>query len=143
MAYDEHYAGSPTAGSVSSIGYVRDAITNCLEMVNKEHIMVALPFYTRLWKENAAGVSSEAMTMRNEMDYISENNIDLTWDEETAQNYAEFKVGGIVHKMWVEDSRSLSYKLGAVANSNLGGVAFWRLGQETDDIWQLINMVFE
>ncbi len=143
MAYDEHYAGSPTAGSVSSIGYVRDAITNCLEMVNKEHIMVGLPFYTRLWRENAAGVSSEAMTMRNQMDYISENNIELTWDEETAQNYAEFKVGGVVHKMWVEDSRSLSYKLSAAANADIGGVAFWRLGQETDDIWQLINMVFE
>ena len=51
MAYDEHYAGSAEAGSVSSISYVENAIKDTKEMVPAEKIVVALPFYTRLWKE--------------------------------------------------------------------------------------------
>ena len=51
MAYDEHYSGSAEAGSVSSISYVENAIRDTKEMVPADKIIVALPFYTRLWKE--------------------------------------------------------------------------------------------
>ncbi len=143
MAYDEHYAGSPTAGSVSSIGFVRDAINNALKMAKKEHIICALPFYTRVWKEEVSGVSSEALTMKYSITYLSENGVTPVWDEKTAQNYAEFVIAGTTYKIWVEDAQSLSYKLREVTNAGLSGVAFWRLGQETEDAWTIINMYFE
>jgi len=55
MAYDEYYAGSEVTGPVASIGFVKDAINNSLEMVPKDKLIVGIPFYTRLWKETAEG----------------------------------------------------------------------------------------
>ena len=63
MAYDEHYAGSDVAGPVASLGFVSDAVNNSLEEVPKEKVIIAIPFYTRLWKETTDGVSSESLAM--------------------------------------------------------------------------------
>ncbi len=139
MAYDEHYAGSQEAGSVSSISYVTNAISDCLKMVKKEHIIVALPFYTRIWMEDSKGVTSEARSMNGAASFIEENNLKTKWDNETAQNYAECIISGTTYKVWLEDNQSLSHKLQAILNNDLGGAAFWRLGQEADGIWELIN----
>ena len=51
MGYDEHYAGSPEAGSVSSYNYVKDGIEATLEEVPKEKVISGIPFFTRLWEE--------------------------------------------------------------------------------------------
>ena len=78
MCYDEHYSGSKEAGSVSSINYVRDGINLSLVNVDKDKLIIALPFYTRIWTtttegkvtsiagaskalENAASVSAEVV----------------------------------------------------------------------------------
>lgn len=51
MAYDEHYNGSEESGSVSSLPFVKEGVKNVLAKVPAERTVVALPFYTRLWKE--------------------------------------------------------------------------------------------
>ena len=48
MGYDEHYAGGE-AGPVSSISFVDNGIKDTLEVVPKEKVINAIPFYTRLW----------------------------------------------------------------------------------------------
>ena len=50
MGYDEHYAGSPEAGSVSSYNYVKDGIEATLEEVPKEKVISGIPFFTRCGK---------------------------------------------------------------------------------------------
>ena len=55
MGYDEHFAGSDVAGSVASIGYVRNGIEKTLEEVPAEKVINAVPFYTRLWHTNNEG----------------------------------------------------------------------------------------
>lgn len=139
MAYDEHYSGSAEAGSVSSIGFVTNALTDCLKMVSAEHIIVGMPFYTRIWKESSTGLESEACSMDAAADFINRNNLKTKWDSETAQNYAECLIAGTKYRVWLEDVQSVAYKLQAVSASNVGGVAFWRLGQESDGIWDIIN----
>ena len=49
MGYDEHYAGSETAGSVASINWVREGIELALEQVPAEKLINAVPVsYTHL-----------------------------------------------------------------------------------------------
>lgn len=50
MAYDEHWAKSDVAGSVSSIDWVRGNIEKTLEEVPSEKIILSVPFYTRSWR---------------------------------------------------------------------------------------------
>ena len=106
MGYDEHYAGSPEAGSVSSYNYVKDGIEATLEEVPKEKVISGIPFFTRLWEETPkteeelaeqagteaaeypTNVSSKALGMSAAKAAVEEAGAELVWDEETQQNYA-------------------------------------------------------
>jgi len=141
MAYDEHYAGSETAGSVASYNYLTTAVDNILTMVAKEQVIMAVPFYTRLWtetKENGVKkLTSEALAMVTAEVELSRNNVTPVWDETTRQYYAEYEKDGKTCKMWMEDERSLREKLLYIRNADLAGVAVWRLGFEPSEIWAL------
>lgn len=143
MAYDEHYSGSPEAGSVSSIGFVTDAVNNTLDMMSKDRIVMGIPFYTRLWKETIEGgvlkLSSEALTMQQAENALLQNEVQSNWDSITAQYYAEYTRGETTYKIWLEEEGSLSEKLRVIAGADVAGVAAWRLGYETEEIWPLIE----
>ena len=136
MCYDEHTSGSETAGSVSSLPFVQKGIRDTLKEVPPEQTVIALPFFTRLWKvnENAAPTSS-AMGMGEAAAWLSENAANVVWDEETGQNYAEAKGVDGTSKIWVEDAQSISEKMKEVMAAGCAGVAEWKLGLETQDIW--------
>lgn len=143
MAYDEHYAGSETAGSVASYGYLTTAVDNILTMVPKEQVIMAVPFYTRLWtetKENGVTkLTSEALAMVTAEVELSRNNVTPQWDETTRQYYAEYEKDGATCKMWLEETQSLQEKLTYIRNADLAGVAVWRLGFESQDVWTLFE----
>jgi len=142
MAYDEHYAGSEVSGSVSSIGYVGDAIDKILTMVPKERTIIGIPFYTRLWKEvmdnDNVIVSSEAYSMSNAANLLKDNGVELVWDEETGQFFGEYVKGGATYKMWLEEEESIEAKMKLIDQSSVAGVASWKLGLEKDSIWDII-----
>lgn len=139
MAYDEHWAGSPEAGSVSSIDYVRYAIEKTAEYVDTGKIITALPFYTRLWKTEGTKVSSEAYPMANVDKVLATYGMEKSWDETTSQNYAEVMAGDVLYQIWVEDLQSIGVKLNVMQNYELGGVAAWRLGYEPSAVWEMIG----
>ena len=142
MAYDEHYAGSPEAGSVSSIGYVENAIANTLKMVPKEKVIMGIPFYTRLWKESVtdgvATLSSEALGMESAELTLEANGAEPVWDVKTAQYYAEYQKESTTYKIWMEEETSIETKVAKIHAASLAGVASWRLGFEKNTIWDVI-----
>ncbi len=143
MAYDEHYAGSTEAGSVSSISYVENAIKNTKEMVPAEKIVIALPFYTRLWKETTVdGVTILGLErtpgMKDAAATVEENGAQAEWDETTCQYYAEYDKDGAHYRIWLEEARSLSEKVNRVRQAELAGIGTWRLGLETEDVWDVL-----
>ena len=143
MAYDEHYAGSETAGSVASYGYLTSAVDNILTMVPKEQVIMAVPFYTRLWtetKENGeTKLTSAALAMVTAATELSRNNVTPVWDETTRQYYAEYEKDGATCKMWLEDMESLQEKIAYIRKADLAGVAAWRLGFEPAEVWSLFS----
>lgn len=142
MAYDEHYSGSEISGSVSSIGFVSDAVSNILEQVAPERVIIAMPFYTRVWKEvtenNTTKVSSEAYGMDSAMSLFTGNGVTPEWDESTGQYYGEFKSDGALYRCWFEDERSIEMKLKTITEGKAAGVASWKLGLEKQEIWNVI-----
>lgn len=157
MGYDEHYGGSPVAGSVSSYNYVKEGIEETLKEVPAEKIISGIPFFTRLWAETpkteaelaeqqgtdaaeySTNVSSEALTMTEASYRLSQIGVEATWDEATQQNFATWEYEGTTYKIWLEDAQSIEPKLKLMKDNGLAGTAAWAIGQEDPEIWQLIQ----
>ena len=139
MGYDEHYAGSAEAGSDASLTYVENGIVNTLKEVPAEKVINAVPFYTRIWHTAGNSISSEAVGMQMANEYVSNHNLEMTWDANCGQNYGEYTSSdGTLNQIWLEDAESIEAKLNAMKANNIAGVASWRLGYETPDIWDVI-----
>lgn len=156
MGYDEHTDGSYEAGSVASIGYLENGITDALKSVSADKLIAGVPFFTRLWFETPktqeelsqeAGteaanypdkVSCSAYSMDEAAQVVKDAGAQAQWDEETGQNYAEWEADGGTYKIWLEDNRSLEEKLKVIKSNNLAGVAEWSLGMESSSVWDLI-----
>ena len=156
MGYDEHFGGSPEAGSVSSYNFVKEGIEETLKEVPAEKVISGIPFFTRLWEETPkteeelakdAGteaaeytmkVSSDALGMSSAEAKVSEAGAELTWDEETKQDFATWESEGTTYKIWLENEKSLEPKLKLMKEHKLAGTAAWALGQEKAEIWDLI-----
>jgi len=139
MGYDEHWHGSGDPGSVASIDYVESGISKTLDQVPANKVVNGLPFYTILWKVDGATVTDEYLTIRNTADFLGRVGIQPQWDDVTCQNYAEWTSGTATYKIWLEDLESIRVKLNVMSAKEIGGVAVWRLGYGTPEIWELIN----
>ena len=138
MGYDEHWGGGGVAGSVASLGFVEDGIVRTLEDVPANKVINAVPFYTRVWKTNGDKVTSEALDMETAQSFISRNALEMRWNEAAGQNYGEIQKGNTLYQIWMEDKDSIESKLAVMRKYNIGGVAAWKLGYETPDIWDKI-----
>ena len=144
MGYDEHYSGSETAGSVASIGFVKEGIEMTLAEVPAEKVINAIPFYTRIWKETVDGngtvqVSSEAAGMERVENLLKDMNVEPGWNEECKQFYAEYEADGATYKIWLENEISIEEKMKLIQENNLAGVAEWKLGLQKNSVWPVIN----
>lgn len=140
MGYDEHYAGGD-AGSVASISYVKDGIENTLKEVPKEKVINAVPFYTRVWTVNEGKTTSKAYGIADARQWVADNHVDLTWDQELGQFYGSTVNGNGEQYIWMEDEKSMALKIGLVKDFDLAGVACWKLGFESSDIWDIVSTV--
>lgn len=143
MAYDQHWASSPVAGSVAELGWVERGLVRILEEVPEDKVLLGLPFYTRVWaeelKDGKLKVSSKAVSMGTVEKLIAEEKPEIVWDEESGQNYAEYKEGDVTYKIWIEDDESINLKSSLVHKYDLAGAASWRKGFESDDIWVVLR----
>lgn len=156
MGYDEHFAGSYESGSVASIGYVKEGIQETLKDVPASKVINAMPLYTRLWKEvpkteaelseqagTEAGkystkVTSEAVSMKRTDKVLEQFGAEAKWDSKTGQNYAQWEKDGAIYKIWLEDEKSIEEKLKVMKANKLAGTAVWKLGFESQGLWELI-----
>ena len=140
MAYDQHNQSSTEAGTVAGCDWVEANINKFLgqEGVKPEKIILAMPFYTRVWNVTDDGLSSSAVDMKSQSTLIPDD-AKITWDDSLKQNLAEYEKNGRTYKVWMEDAKSLKCKLDLVKKYSLAGGAFWRKDQETSDVWKVIN----
>jgi len=156
MGYDEHNGSSTESGSVASLSFVKEGIEQTLQVVPSNKIINALPYYTRIWIETPKSedeialedpdsnfipyeLSSEAISMQGAIDAVSKAGVASAWNEETAQNYAEYERDGLNYKVWLEDDDSITAKMQAIQSYDLAGIAGWKLGLQKDSIWPIIS----
>ncbi|MBQ9885589.1 MAG: SH3 domain-containing protein [Lachnospiraceae bacterium] len=154
MGYGEHWKQNEP-GSNASLPFTVKGAADASQRVSSERLIYALPFYMQVWtlapEDEAAeieeddysdygryAVTSRSIGMAAAKELLSENNAGVEWDAGLGQYYGEFKKDDTINRIWLEDAESLKTKLDAVGNYDMAGVAFWKLGMETDDVWDVI-----
>jgi spore germination protein YaaH len=139
MGYDEHIVGSEEAGSVASIGYVEYGIKEALMDVPAERLINGIPFYTIGWTTENGNVSGQTLDMAEAKAFMKEHDMKKEWNSTAGQNYAEKESGNKLYQIWLEDKKSIETKLDLMESNGLAGLAVWRLGLETNDVWDEID----
>ena len=145
MAYDEHFAGSEEAGSVSSLPFVQQAVDEMTRVMPADQVICGIPFYTRVWTEKfgQSAITSEVLGMDGAKNYAKENQMTETWDASLGQNVATVETSDARYTIWMEDEQSMEEKLKVIQSADLAGVAEWKLGFECADVWSLISEYIE
>ena len=137
MGYDQNGVSGAKAGTVAGCDWVELNIKKFLgqEGVSKDKLILAMPFYTRLWKETDGTLTSSVVNMRS---VTIPDGVEKTWDENTKQYYIEYEQNGTTYKMWIEDEESLKAKLNLINQYDLAGGAFWSKDRESNTVWGII-----
>ncbi|WHY80020.1 glycosyl hydrolase family 18 protein [Neobacillus sp. WH10] len=147
MAYDEHTGAATGAGSVASLPWVESNLENLLKEVPNEKLILGVPLYARLWKEqtNADGtteVTAQALSMDKVKAWQAEKGVQPSYDEESGQNYAEYVAAdeNATYKIWIEDEMSLKKRADLAAKYQLAGIGTWSrlFGDQT--AWTALNL---
>ena len=142
MAYDQYGASSDQAGTTAGYNWVELNIKKFLETyeVESEKLVLAIPLYARLWTiDNNGIVDGRTAIPMNQIDDVIPSDVERKWDDELKQNYVEYTEDGETKQMWIEDIDSLKEKVSLIKEYNLGGVASWELGMETEDVWGMLK----
>ncbi len=145
MTYDQHWNTSPVAGSVAQLTWVEMNIKKLLQLVPRDKLLLGLPLYNRLWKEDTAAdgtvkvTNAAVLRMVTAKQYIRDNNATVEWDSVSGQFYAEYIKGGALYKIWLEDENSINLKSSLALKYRLAGAASWRINMETALIWEILN----
>jgi len=152
MAYDEHYQRADRlrtqAGPVASYNFVRNAIIGTLREMPSYRVLVSVPFYERIWREEPYGDTDQVLTtsvavgMAVARNRFINNGATFVWDETIRKYYAEYYAieGGVQvrYRVWLECLRSMRQRLYMVDEFQLAGVAGWRKGLELLTVWDVI-----
>ncbi len=141
MGYDEHTGNSSEAGSVASLPFVEQGITETLEEVDPSQVINAIPFYTRAWtsKFGEEKPSCETKGMTGADDFVELHNIPMTWDSTLGQSVGSIEDEEARYSIWLEDERAVEEKMKLVQKYDLAGVGAWRLGFERSTVWDIIQ----
>ncbi len=136
MGYDEN---TSEIGPNASLDFVEEGITATIRDVPAEHVINALPFYTRIWQQQGGEVNNTAAGMNEARSFVESQGGSFTWSDQNGCNYAEFENGGARYFVWLEDDASLETKLKVMEANEIAGAGFWKLGMEDAGAWDVIG----
>ena len=142
MAYDEYGVSSTKPGTTAGYDWVKLNLNKFLqtEEIESNKIILAIPFYTRVWTTNSEGeiVSRNTVSMKN-INKVLPEGVNKEWDNDLKQYYAEYTDGNNKKQIWIEDIESLKAKVSLINENYLAGVGSWQKDMETDEVWQMLK----
>ena len=154
MTYDLHWATSPTfnnppptAGCQATPDWMNDVASFAVtEIDDPSKVQLGIPFYGYRWKfmfeNHTLNDPGVGLTYNEGMDLINSNNLNLSSiNRDPNGNELNFviDINGVDWICYFQDSAAIDFKLQSLNERDLrdyiGGIGIWRLGQESDGMW--------
>ena len=134
MAYDEHWSTSKP-GPISTLRWCRNVAEYALRVIGREKLIMGIPFYGRAWVDHnhhRAHIYSsiERLIHSHGVKEITRENSTPTF------NY----IAQVPVKVYYEDEYSISARFEMYKSMNIRAVGFWRIGQETKKVWDILKI---
>lgn len=142
MAYDQNGVSSKKPGTTAGYNWIKLNLVKFLqtEEIDPNKLILAVPFYTRIWTTNQDGkVAGNSTISMKDINKTIPDGANKQWNDELKQNYVEYTSGNNKKEIWIEDLESLKAKISLIKDNNLAGVASWEVDMASDDVWQMIN----
>lgn len=141
MAYDQYGVSSTKPGTTAGYDWVKLSLNKFLqtEEIESHKIILAVPFYTRVWTTDQEGkTTSKTIAMKN-MERILPDDVEKKWDDKLKQNYVEYTEDENEKQIWIEDLESLKVKISLITENDLAGIGSWQKDMESDGVWEMIK----
>ena len=138
MGYDYTSRLDPP-GPIAPRWWVEKTIQFAMQnKIPPDKIILGIPFYGRLWKENQTG---RGLYYPQIQEIINKYKPKIKWDKKAETPYAEFiDENNLKNVLYFENEKSLSKKIDLVLKYNLAGIAIWRLDGEPEKFWKIIEL---
>lgn len=135
MAYD-YSVQQP--GPISPLWWVQQVIAFARTKIASQKLVVGLPSYGRHWIKAHGTTSMTALTRADAQQWLAWTGAAVMRPAPDATPRFSWQGPDGTHIVHYEDPTSLAAKLQLV-DASLGGVAFWRLGEEYPHQWDVLN----
>jgi hypothetical protein len=133
MAYDEHWSSSEP-GPIASMDWCRDVADYSLRTVGREKLVMGIPFYGRAW----GNINPSRAYLHSGIESVMRDNIITNVRRENGVPAFDYEASVSV-KVYYEDDYSLSVRMDMYKTMGVAAVGFWRIGQESRGVWDLLR----
>ncbi|MDD2217199.1 MAG: glycosyl hydrolase family 18 protein [Eubacteriales bacterium] len=153
MSYDEHYQNSKP-GAIASLSFSEKTLENALNKVPKDKIVLGIPFYGRIWKNNSGDFQGKGVSIKQIEELIKTYKGEVTFDDKSKSPYAVITIRekdpkpkiysdiltAGTYTIWFESEESIKHKLELVQKFDIRGTGSWSLGDEGKNTWNYYKL---
>jgi len=130
MVYDQHSLVDPP-GPIAAQSWFNERLVYALKSVPLAKAIVCIGNYAYDWHGKVADV----LTIPEAWLIAHDSEAPVQFDRSSGNPYFSYQEDGQQHQVWMIDAASAWNQLLTIDNSNVAGVALWRLGSEDPGVW--------
>ena len=148
MEYDYHWRTGPSAGAVSPLPSVKNAVDGYLALAPAGAIAMGVPYYGYEWPTTTltagAATTGTGTSVLFDSAFTKLATYGRVWDTASQTPWYAYAAVGQPRQGWVEDGESLSLKYRFARTRDLAGVMIWALGYDgtRTEAWNALQSAY-
>src|SRR3989344_2425776 len=145
MNYTQHSISSQP-GPAGSVDWITKVMYYALNKVGvaSGKIFFGIGLFGLEWHQDPDGSyagDNDDLTFKQIQSIVKDNNLKVNWDNNVKSPNLTYQKEGEKHIVWFDNAKSVLERLKIAKDLGVAGVAFWRLGDEDQKIWEGLRKV--